>query len=110
MAEGGTVKVAFWPVCAYNGIFEKQCELVKAMYSSAITSKGQTTLPSDIRNALNLKAGDRVKYVILDNGNVILLRTRSVMDLAGMFYDPARKPVTLEEMDAGIAAGIAASL
>ncbi len=80
------------------------------MLSSAITSRGQTTVPSEVRKALNLKEGDRVKYIILKNGNVILLRSRSIMELAGILYDPARKPMTLEEIDESMAAAIAADL
>ena len=37
------------------------------MITSAITSKGQTTLPKPVREALGVGAGDRVCYVILGN-------------------------------------------
>lgn len=80
------------------------------MESSKITDRGQTTIPVAIRKHLNLKPGDRLRYLVLDNGDVYLVRNRSVMELAGMLYKPGRKPVTLEEMDEGIAAGAAASL
>lgn len=80
------------------------------MQSSKITARGQTTIPSDIRKHLNLKSGDSLRYLVLENGDVYLVRKRSVMDLEGMLHQPGRKPVTLEEMDEGIAAGAAASL
>lgn len=38
-----------------------------------ITSKGQITLPVDLRNLLNLKAGDTVEFVVLRSGEVSVL-------------------------------------
>ena len=40
------------------------------MAESTITSKGQTTLPKSIREALGVVPGDRVRYIILDNNDV----------------------------------------
>ena len=31
---------------------------------STVTSKGQTTIPREVREALNIKSGDRVEYVV----------------------------------------------
>ena len=76
------------------------------MRESTVTSKGQTTLPRDVRAALGLNPGDRVRYVILD-GEVRLLKARPVNDLAGLLRRPGAKPVTLEAMDEAIAAGAA---
>ena len=73
------------------------------MRESTVTSKGQTTLPRDVRAALGLNPGDRVRYVILD-GEVRLLKARPVSDLAGLLRRPGAKPVTLEAMDEAIAA------
>ena len=76
------------------------------MPESTITVKGQTTLPKDVREALNLQPGDRVRYMILDGGEVRLVRSRPVMGLAGMLqHDGARRMVTLADMDEAIAAG-----
>ena len=36
------------------------------MQESTVTMKGQTTLPKDVRLALGISSGDRVRYVILD--------------------------------------------
>ena len=74
------------------------------MRESTVTSKGQTTLPRDVRAALGLNPGDRVRYVILD-GEVRLLKARSVSDLAGLLRRPGAKTVTLEAMEEAIAAG-----
>lgn len=74
------------------------------MRESTVTSKGQTTLPRDVRAALGLHPGDRVRYVILD-GEVRLLKARPVAELAGMLKRPGTRVVTLEEMDEAIASG-----
>ncbi len=76
------------------------------MYESTVTTKGQTTLPRDVRQALGLSGGDRVRYVILD-GEIRLLKVQPVSGLAGMLARPGRKPVSLDEMDEAIARGAA---
>jgi AbrB family looped-hinge helix DNA binding protein len=79
-----------------------------SMQESTVTMKGQTTLPKDVRRALGLVSGDRVRYVILD-GEVRLLKVRPVSELAGMLHREGRTPVSLEEMDEAIAGGAAES-
>jgi antitoxin PrlF len=39
--------------------------------SSTISSKGQITVPLEIRARLGLKKGDRVEFVVADNGTTI---------------------------------------
>lgn len=75
------------------------------MSESTITIKGQTTLPKAVRQALELAPGDRLRYVILDDGQVRLMRTRPVAELAGILRREGQKPVTLEEMEQAIASG-----
>ena len=73
------------------------------MQESTVTTKGQTTLPKAVRSVLGIAPGDRVRYVILD-GEVRLLKARPVAGLAGILARPGQKPVSLEDMDAAIAA------
>ncbi len=75
------------------------------MLESTLTIKGQTTLPKDIREGLNLSAGDRIRYVMLDDGQVRLLKVGSVQRLAGILVNKGRGVVSLEDMDAAIAEG-----
>lgn len=77
------------------------------MLESTLTIKGQTTLPKDIREGLSLSAGDRIRYIMLDDGQVRLLKVRSVQRLAGLLFDEGREAVSLEDMDAAIAEGAA---
>lgn len=73
------------------------------MFESKITSKGQTTLPKAVREALRLEPGGRVRYVILDN-QVRILPSLPIERLSGVLrYDGP--PVTLEDMDRAIAEG-----
>ena len=73
------------------------------MVQSAITSKGQTTLPKSVREALGVRAGDRVRYVILDN-EVRILPVRPIGRLFGALKHDG-PPVTLEGMERAVAEG-----
>ena len=75
------------------------------MLESSITVKGQTTLPKAVRDSLAVKAGDKVRYVIVDEG-VLIMPVRSTSRLfRSLRYDgPA---VSLEGMDRAIAEGAA---
>lgn len=73
------------------------------MIESRITTKGRTTLPKAVREALTLQAGDRVRYVILDD-KVMIVPVRPTSRLfRSLKYDGPT--VTLEDMDRAIAEG-----
>lgn len=78
------------------------------MQESTVTTKGQTTLPRQVREALGLRPGDRVRYLMLDDGEVRLLRPRPVSGLSGVLHREGRAALTLEEMDEAIARGAGA--
>lgn len=73
---------------------------------STITSKGQTTIPKEVRDCLGLKAGSGVKYFIDLDGRVTMLAVRPITDLRGIVKSPRKKPVSLKEMDDAIGEGI----
>jgi AbrB family looped-hinge helix DNA binding protein len=73
------------------------------MQESAITAKGQTTIPRAVREALGVAAGDRVRYIV-EGEKVRLVKVRSVRELEGVLRDAKRPPASLEDMDAGAAA------
>jgi len=73
---------------------------------ATLTSNGQITIPKQARNALQLDTGDRVEFIIDDDGRLFILPvTRSVKTLKGMLQKPA-SPVSLEEMDEAIAQAV----
>lgn len=52
------------------------------MSFATVTSKGQTTIPKDVREATGLKAGDRIHFAVLADGTIIVrVKNRSVRDL-----------------------------
>ena len=77
---------------------------------SAITTKGQATIPKAIREHLRLKPGDRVKFFVHPDGSVVLLPKVPASALRGIVKSRRRRPATLLEMDkaaAKSAAGLA---
>ena len=68
-----------------------------------LTSKGQITIPIEVRNDLKVDAGDRVEFVQIAPGRYELVAVSSeVRAFKGMF-GPAKKAVSIESMNAAIA-------
>ena len=72
---------------------------------SAITVKGQATIPKAIREHLGLQPGDRVKFFVHPDGSVVLLPKLSASAVRGMLKSRIPRPVTTEQMTAAVAAG-----
>jgi AbrB family looped-hinge helix DNA binding protein len=69
-----------------------------------ITSKGQITIPREIRELLNLSAGDSISFMTDAEGRVTFtLASKSITSLKGIVPKPD-KPVSLEDMKATIRA------
>lgn len=71
---------------------------------SAITEKGQATIPKAIREHLRLKPGDRVKFFVHPDGSVVLLPKLPAAALRGILKS-RRRPVTVDEMTRAAAEG-----
>ena len=71
---------------------------------SAITVKGQATIPKAIRDHLRLKPGDRVKFFVHPDGSVVILPKLRASALRGIIK-ARRRPVTIEEMNEAVSAG-----
>jgi antitoxin PrlF len=81
------------------------------MPTATITSKGQLTIPVQVRKALGVDSGDRIEFVELAKGQfAIIPATRSLQELNGLFKGRRKTAATVEEMDEAIAKGIADSL
>ena len=73
------------------------------MSTATLTSKGQITIPADVRRILNVQTGDRVEFVQVEPGRFELVAaTQSVRDLKGLFGNVTRT-VTIDEMNRAIA-------
>jgi antitoxin PrlF len=74
------------------------------MAVATLTSKGQITIPSQVRRALGLEAGDRVEFIEHGRGQfAIVAATSSIQELKGLFQRKRTKPVSIEEMNRAIA-------
>ncbi len=74
------------------------------MTTATVTSKGQITIPAEVRQALQVGAGDRVEFVQVEPGQfLVVAANRSVKELKGMF-GKASKVVSIEAMNQAIAA------
>jgi len=72
--------------------------------TSTLTSKGQITIPKEVREHLGVDTGDRLSFVVLDDGSVVVRPlTRHVRELGGLLHRPGRRTVSLPEMDQAIA-------
>lgn len=75
------------------------------MATATLSSKGQVTLPREVRAALGVSAGDRLDFIRLEDGNyAIVPASHSIRALKGLLPRPARA-VSIEEMEAAIEAG-----
>lgn len=69
------------------------------MATAKVTSKGQITIPLEVRTALGLETGSRVEFVACSDGSYELVpATRSIRDLRGVVKAP-RRPVSIERMN-----------
>jgi antitoxin PrlF len=72
--------------------------------TATVTSKGQVTLPRKIREALRIRPGDRVDFVLDENGEVrVRAGDQDVSALRGLLRRPDRPKVALEAMEEAIA-------
>lgn len=70
------------------------------MSTATLTSKGQTTIPKDIRDALSLKTQDKLQFTLLADGTTVMrVKRRSILELAGSLYDEQRDPISVEAMN-----------
>jgi len=73
------------------------------MTESTITTKGQCVVPKKIREYMNLNPGDKVDFVVREDGEVFIRPVAlDVRELKGLMKKPGRKPVSLKQMDKAI--------
>ena len=77
---------------------------------SSITVKGQATIPKAIREHLRLKPGDRVKFFVHPDGEVVLLPKLPASALRGILKSRRRRPVSTAEMTEAVAEAAAGSV
>jgi antitoxin PrlF len=68
----------------------------------SITSKGQTTIPKEVRDKLGLEQGARIEWIVEGETAIVRPRKLRAVDLAGILHRPGRKAISVEEMDEAI--------
>jgi antitoxin PrlF len=69
------------------------------MTSATVGADGALAIPTDVLEALRVREGDRIEFVLLGEGQCLLIPlNRSVTELRGMFGKPAQ-PVSIDEMN-----------
>jgi AbrB family looped-hinge helix DNA binding protein len=79
--------------------------MVMAHYQAKMSSKGQLTVPSAVREHFNLKSGDVIDFYVDDADRSVrmLARNKSIFDgLEELKLPRGAPPVTLAEMDEAI--------
>ena len=75
------------------------------MSTTTLTSKGQLTLPKNVRDRLKLQSGDKLEVYLQEDGSILLQpATVDIKELYGLLPKPS-KSVSLEDMDAVIRQG-----
>lgn len=73
------------------------------MPASTLTSKGQTTIPKDVRNHLKLRTGDQIDFVIEPDGSVVIRpATVHVRELKGILHRKGMKALSVNAMNAAV--------
>ena len=73
------------------------------MPTSTVTSKGQITIPIEIRRRLGLRSGDRLEFLFGSDGEVIVRPKRVRLEsLFGILQKPGQRPLTVREMDEAV--------
>ncbi|MEP3437893.1 MAG: type II toxin-antitoxin system PrlF family antitoxin [Hoeflea sp.] len=73
---------------------------------SKITTKGQTTIPIEVREYLKIGAGDRIGYEFVDGRVMLVPKNRSALDFAGVLFEENRAPVSVEAMNEAVGEAI----
>ena len=71
--------------------------------TSTLTSRGRTTIPREIRLRLGLMPGDRIEFVVDDEGRIVLVAaTKDIMALRGLLARRGQPRLTVEQMNESI--------
>ena len=71
------------------------------MSEATLTSKGQVTIPAEVRKAMGLTAGERVVFTRLDDGTTVMrAKSRSILELQGLLTPVVnQRKVPIDDMN-----------
>ena len=66
---------------------------------ATLTSKGQTTIPKEIRDELGMKPGDRMTFTLMPDSTVVMrVKSKKLSELAGSLHKKGREAVPVEQL------------
>lgn len=71
-----------------------------------ITSKGQATIPAEVREKLGLQAGGRIAFIETERGFLIVPRNKSIGTIFGSLAEYAIPDTSVDDYDQAIGEGI----
>ncbi len=72
------------------------------MSEATLTSKGQITIPADIRRSMDLSPQDRITFTPMPDGTVVMrAKTKSLVSLKGMLKPSSSTIVSIVDMNIG---------
>ena len=75
------------------------------MSTAMITTKGQVTIPKNVRDTMHVKMGDRIEFVqVSEDRYEIIAVTKDVEQLKGIVKSKNTQAVSIDEMNAAISA------
>ncbi len=77
---------------------------------ATITSKGQITLPASIRKELKIRTGDKLDFEVTPDGEILGRPVKNDLSSLADVLPPARRRLSLAEMDAAIRRGVSKRL
>ena len=70
---------------------------------ATLTSKGQITLPKEIRDRLGLDAGSMLDFQVLEDNTIIARRVKpDARRIRGLLKSPHASPLTVVQMDEAV--------
>ena len=75
------------------------------MSTAMITTKGQVTIPKNVRDTMHVKVGDRIEFIqVSEDRYEIIAVTKDVGQLKGIVKNKNTQAVSIDEMNAAISA------
>jgi len=73
------------------------------MATATLTTKGQVTIPKEIREGLKLQTGDKIEIIVTGKREALIRPiSKKVDEIFCKLHKPGRKTVTLDAMDDAI--------
>ena len=74
------------------------------MSTATITSKGQLTIPKNVRESMHIGSGDRIEFIKIDDEHYeIFAITRDIQNLKGIIKRKNKASISIEDMNTAIA-------